>query len=384
MTASIQEPPLYSPFSAYDDISSDSYQRKHARSACVPTLSQPVAVGVSNPANQYDGEGSNYSNNQEQNTYNQNYMNDGSANFSISPGKFSGFDGLAKFDKEAKDTLKVPVYNNQLFEGGMIPSRQHSYSENSAFQMNRNYGGGDMMVAHPIQIPHSGRGGFNSKMAHGQLQESQAIDSTTLSSEIFERKGPGIIESDALNFLFVENIGYERRADSLKSPIPPGLTGSKYRMEEYDNKSQANSASDFADQVRERLEYRFNLPLQRKITEDKEHEENSQYSSDNETDVQSLKNNASSSSSKKKSKMCKSSVKFLPKHLREEKQKKNSEDFDFPMMFDINQLIDSTVNSRKQSIASEEEEAQNKSCDADEAKEPAAEQNVEELKKQSS
>jgi hypothetical protein len=363
----------------YDDMSSDSYQRKHARSACVPTLSQPVAVGVPQ-SSQYEGEtaNQNYNSNQEV-SHTQNYMND-SPNFGISPSKFNEFGDQTKYVQGANDTLKVPVYNNQLFEGGMIPSRQHSYSENSAFHMNR-----DMMVAHPVQIPHTGRGVYNSKMAQTQVHESQAVDSTTLSSEVFDKKAPGLIESDALNFLFVENIGYERRADSLKSPIPPGLTCNKYRMEEYENKSQPNSATDFADQVRERLEHRFNLPLQRKITEDNEHEGGSQYDSDHETDVHSSKNNGSSSSSKKKSKMCKSSVKFLPKHLREEKVEKQKEDFEFGMTFDINQLIDSTVNSRKQSIASEDEgEAQNNSCDANEAQESCAEQNVEDLTKKSS
>lgn len=179
--------------------------------------------------------------------------------------------------------------------------------------------------------------------------ESHAVESTTPSSEILGKKRASKPESDHLKYLFEGNLGYERRADSLKSPVPPGLT--KYKMEEAES-NHAKSQTDYAENYNEKLESKFILTTQRKITEDKEREDLSQNTSDNEEDAKFQP------VAPKRSKMCKFSTGFVPKHLREAQKPKLSDDMAQQINFDINQLVDSTVNSRRQSEVSEEGQVQ--------------------------
>ena len=56
----------------------------------------------------------------------------------------------------------------------------------------------------------------------------------------------------------------------------------------------------------------------------------------------------------KATRMWKKSTGFIPKHLREQNAQKPTENPIHHLNFDINKLVDSTVNSRKQSEISDE------------------------------
>ena len=163
--------------------------------------------------------------------------------------------------------------------------------------------------------------------------DSYGIDSTTLSSDVLHKER---LESDHLNYLFDPNFGYERRADSLKSPIPPGLNA-KYRMEEKGHpRSQFDHNEFFMEGKPEDGVY---FTTQRKITEDKLNEDISQNSSDDEKDTKKGAK-LSSKSFGKKSMMSMKSEGFIPKRLRQP---------EVPPPIDVDKLIGSEPGSRKQS-----------------------------------
>ena len=334
----------FAPFSPFEDVSQegDVYQRKHARSDMhmkpLPSLSQPVAVGVSNHQN-YGENLSNYSFNQDSQMPSQHFMQPqrNEMGYSISPPKRDIKRDSPPLNLQ-QDNFKGPIYNNNLFEGNSIPSRQHSYSENSAYVFNRQYNRSHTMQ-NPNQVNLGGRQNYQSQFTNPSPgYESYALDSTTPSSEMLGNQIPAHPEADPFKYLFNDGVGYERRADSLKYAPPPVLSGIKYRMEDRSEKSPSKSHNEFAEKLNEKLESKFIFTTQRKITED--HEELSQYSSEK-----------GDSSQKKRSKMCKNSVGFVPKHLREAKKAKLSEEAFNP---NINELVDTLVNSRRESKADDE------------------------------
>ena len=146
-----RESKRFAPFSPFEEVSpeADVYQRRHARSDMLmrplPSLSQPVAVGISNHQN-YGDNSSNYSFNQESQIQNQQYMptQRNEVQFSASPSKRENMRNSPELNNQS-DAFNGPVYNNALFDGNAIPSRQHSYSENSAYMFNRQYNRSHMM-----------------------------------------------------------------------------------------------------------------------------------------------------------------------------------------------------------------------------------------------
>jgi len=166
--------------------------------------------------------------------------------------------------------------------------------------------------------------------------DHQAMESTTPSTEVIGAQIPSKIEADPFKYLTNEGNPYERRADSLKYQAPPGLSGIGYRMDEGSDRSDSRSQNNLAEKLNEKLQSNQIFKIQRKITEDHEYENVSQMSSKEGSD-----------SKPKKSKMCKNSIGFIPKHLRSA-QKAPSDG--------ISDLVDNLVNSRKASKADEEEE----------------------------
>jgi len=111
-------------------------------------------------------------------------------------------------------------------------------------------------------------------------------------------------------------------------------------MEEGSEKSPSRSQTDFADKVNRKMHSNFIFTTQRKITEDYEELENlSQNSAEKEEVIKP-----------KKSKMCKNSLGFIPKHLRDAKKLAPAPDSD-----EINEFVDNIVNSRKASKADEDD-----------------------------
>lgn len=376
-----QENQKFVPFSPYEEISPevDVYQRRHARSDIMahplPSLSQPIAVGVSHPMQKiqprHDGFNYPHSSRIPNNQYMMNYRM--TTNYNISPVKQRSNYGSESASNlaESSENMGGPIYNNQLFEGNTIPSRQTSYSENSAYMFNRQMGRASMM--NQFNVQNSRRSNLAHKLHHDNShgRDSHAVESTTPSSELIKPSRASGPESDHLKYLFEGGLGYERRADSLKSPVPPGLT--KYKMEENDSRD-AKSQNDYSEQYHEKLDSKFMFTMHRKITEDREREDLSQNTSDNEDH----ENNKKPQSSAKKSKMCRSSTGFIPKHLRQPPTHKLSDEMSQQINFDINQLVDSTVNSRRQSEVSEE--GQDPDTQAQAANPLSIEQPLEELK----
>uniref|UniRef100_A0A7S3NAI9 Uncharacterized protein n=1 Tax=Euplotes harpa TaxID=151035 RepID=A0A7S3NAI9_9SPIT len=343
------------PFSPHEDISADVgvYQRKHARSEFLsnqlPSLSQPVAIGLSNPVRPE------MRTNQASYAMHHNVMMNNHP-FMMPPPAYS-LQTKISFPKrvsqkvkelseiiEPIETANEMVYNNQLFEGASIPSRQTSYSEHSAYMFNKQYGGRPVYQVHPGPLGRVNNQPIKFTHNNSPQIDSLGVDSTTPSSEIVNKKRASKPESDHLKYLFDGGVGYERRADSLKSLAPPGLN---LRSKIDEESEQAKSQNDFSEQYKEKLQSKFITRSQRKITEDKDQEDRSQNSSENESPPKSP-------SKLKLSKMCKSSTGFIPKHLRES-QKKPSDDMSNQIQFDINKLVDSTVNSRKHSEVSNED-----------------------------
>ena len=271
------------PFSPHEDIGSDVgvYQRKHARSEFLPhqmpSLSQPVPIGISNSnINNLPHHHTSYAMHHNAMTSNP-YMIPPQYNMNqkiSSPKKVYnvGFD--FKEQSEFINNKPEVIYNNQLFEGNVIPSRQTSYSEHSAYMLKSQYPGFSRMmenkiISKPYKIQQTQSPGF----------ESHGVDSTNPSSEINNKKRASKPESDHLKYLFEGGLGYERRADSLKYSAAPGLS-SKYKMEE--ESDHVKSQNDYSEQYHEKLESRFIMTTQRKITEDKEKEDSSQNSSEDE------------------------------------------------------------------------------------------------------
>lgn len=317
----------------------------------LPSLSHPVAVGVSHHGNHYNADPKPIAHRQENISQTHNYMmnQERAMTYNVAPSNRRNMQNLVEENKHSSDNLNTPVFNNQLFEGNSIPSRQYSYSENSAYMFNRQYHRSGF--GQTPKVNNSGRQNFYGNFNNASPNfDSHGVDSTTLSSEVIAQRQSGKIESDALGYLFNDNIGYERRADSLKSPIPPGLSAGKYRMEEFE-KTSAKSHSGFAETLHEKLDSKFILPLHRKITEDKDNEDLSQNTSDDEDSKPRQRSSL-------KSKMCKNSITFLPKHLREAQQQSACDDITDQIKFDIDQIIDSNENSRKHSTVSEGQDKQ--------------------------
>jgi hypothetical protein len=354
-SAKTQEKTRYAPFSPFEeDVSEvDVYQRKHARSDYMmhplPSLSQPVAVGVSHHGNHFGVDSQPVNNRQDNVVHNHPYMmnQERVMTYNVPPSKRRTMQNSGEESEHSSSNLNGQIFNNQLFEGNVIPSRQYSNSENSAYMFNRQYPRGGF--GHTPQVINNGHQNYNKQYNNAsQNFDSFGVDSTTLSSEVIVKGNSGKIENDALGYLLNDNIGYGRRADSLKSPIPPGLSAAKYKMGEFE-KTSPKSQSDFAEALHEKLDSKFNLSMNRKITEDKDNEDLSQNTSDNEVERPRQESSL-------KSKMCKNSMGFLPKHLREAKKPKVSDDIIDQIMFDIDKIIDSTKNSRKNSALSEDED----------------------------
>jgi hypothetical protein len=351
-----KEPQRFVPFSPYEELALDLdvYQRKHARSDYamhpLPALSQSMRVGL--PPHGLIAENSQGSYGFHHNSMMKNrpypITSRFHAQYNVSPPKKLTHNEMEeKCFADCSDNSKEPIYNNQLFEGNTIPCRQTSYSESSIYMMNRQYGRGPT-------YPNSGNvqdnRGLNPNTKFGNISprfESHAIESTTLSSEAMGKKCPSIPETDHIRYLLESEFRNQRRADSLKSPVPPGLS-SKFRMEESES-DHPRSHKNYAENHHDKLENKFNLRLQRKITEDKEREDLSQYTSDNECEAKQA-----TPVRVRRTKMCVQSTGFVPKHLREAQKPKLSDDIGHQINFDINQLVDSTVNSRKHSEVSED------------------------------
>lgn len=218
------------------------------------------------------------------------------------------------------------IYANHLFEGTTIPSRQKSFSENSPDILNPAYNRSrQFLQPMPINQNFRSRGNTTRQISKGSPGfESHGVESTTLSSEILNKKLGSEPDSDHLKYLFDPNFGYERRSDSFESKVPPCLP-QKYKLK---------------DSQQPKL---FG-PTQRKITEDKEYEELSHHSSDSEDKKDEIINEAS----KGKSMMSKRSEGFIPKRYRKAD--------DIP--FDIDNIVGSAGNSRKHSEASADDQLQ--------------------------
>ncbi len=264
-------------------------------------------------------------------------MND--VQFRISPPQKDNMRNSPDMVQGASDTFNAPIYNNQLFEGNSIPSRQHSYSENAAYPFNRQYNRGHVMPMHsPMDL--SGRQNYSSKFNNPSPRyDHHAMESTTPSSEMLGTQIPSKLEADPFKYLSNEGNPYERRADSLKYAAPPGLSGIKFRVDEGSEKSASRSQNNFGEKINERFQSNQMFKVHRKITEDHELENNSQTSSQCESE-----------SKPKRSKMCKNSMGFIPKHLRETPKAPKA-----PLSEDINDFVDNLVSSRKASKADEEE-----------------------------
>lgn len=302
-----KEQTRFTPFAPHEDISSDLnvYQRKHARSDYMahpmPSLSQPVAVGLSQPQRpdpRLQRQSYVYPQGHMMPVQQPYRMPSPPYNihpYNLSPPKqrsYNEFDDQEQL--QAVDSNKGVVYNNQLFEGGTIPSRQTSYSESSAHMLNRQYARNKPVLNYtPIQDRNMQGQTVKFNPNSPTRFESHGVSSTTPSSEIPSKKRGSKNESDTLKYLFDGGLGYERRADSLKSPVPPGLS-SKYKMEE--ESSHPKSQTDFSENYHEKLESKFVLMTQRKITEDKEKEDSSQSGaseSEKDADEAEMKSKAS-------------------------------------------------------------------------------------------
>jgi len=216
-----KEQQKFAPFSPFEEVSTDTdlYQRKHARSDnmmhSLPSLSHPVAVGVHNP-NQYGENSSNYSFNQDSHIQSQQFLGTqmNEMKYGISPAKQEMINDSPDFKQVPVDTFNAPIYNNQLFDGNSIPSRQHSYSENSAYTFSRQYNRG-YPIQQQLPLGMNGRQNYQTKFNNPSPgYESHAVDSTTPSTEILYTKYNGKIEADPFKYLFNEGNPYERRADS--------------------------------------------------------------------------------------------------------------------------------------------------------------------------
>lgn len=332
------------PFSPFEEVSSDVdvYQRKHARTDYMmnplPSLSQPVAVGVSQRTSQFGENSSNYSYTQDSHMNSHHFVpgNMNQIQYKISPPERERQRDSPEIPQCTSDNFNTPIYNNQLFDGNTIPSRQHSYSENAAYPFNRQYSRGHVM---PMHSPMDMRGRPNYSVNFNNPSpryDHHAMESTTPSSEMLGNQIPSKIEADPFKYLSNEGNPYERRADSLKYAAPPGLSGIKYRVDEGSDRSDSRSQNNFAEQLNEKLQSNQMFKIQRKITEDHELENVSQTSSQPESE-----------SKPKRSKMCKNSVGFIPKHLRNTPKA--------PISDNITDFVDNLVSSRKASKADEEE-----------------------------
>lgn len=239
------------------------------------------------------------------------------------------------------------VYNNQLFEGNAIPSRQTSYSEHSAYMIKGQYSGyprvtENKVISKPVKLQQASSPQFLAFDSHG-------VESTNPSTETKNKKRASKPESDHLKYLFESGLGHERRADSLKYTAAPGLSW-KYKMEE--ESEHVKSQNEYSDHYHEKLESKFIATTQRKITEDNEKEDSSQNSSDNE-----VKSNVFLKL--KETRMWRKSAGFIPLHLRQQISQKLPEDPMHTLNLDINKLVDSAINSRKQSEISDENSKDN-------------------------
>mmetsp|Transcript_23169 Transcript_23169/g.23051 ORF Transcript_23169/g.23051 Transcript_23169/m.23051 type:complete len:423 (-) Transcript_23169:6-1274(-) len=334
----------FAPFSPFEEVSSDVdvYQRKHARTDYMmnplPSLSRPVAVGVSQRTSQFGENSSNYSFNQNSHM-DSHHFDSGNMNqiqYKISPSERESHRDSPEIPQCASDSYNTPIYNNHLFDGNTIPSRQHSYSENAAYPFNRQYSRGNFM---PMYSPMDVKGRPNYSVNFNNPSpsyERHTMESTTPSSEMLGNQFSGKIEADPFKYLSNEGNPYERRADSLKYSDPPGLSGIKYKVHQGSDRSDCRSQNGFAEQLNEKLQSNQIYKTQRKITEDHEFENISQKSSQEDN-----------ASKPKRSKMCKNSVGFIPKHLRDAPQA--------ALPDEITDFVDNLVSSRKASRADEEE-----------------------------
>lgn len=295
-------------FSPYDECEpeADHINRKHARSHYTHNnqlLSNNIAVGAPMPG---------YDNTMYNNTMMQNPSYLMTPNFegrsSISPTK-----NLSQNDHDEKrscgnsdNSPNGQVFNNQLFEGNAIPQRIKSNSENAAYFMNRP-GGRAAMISRPAMLQqnmYQNNMGFKNTISP-QI-DGRAINSTTRSSEAKE--------ADHLKYCFDNFDRDGNRTKSLKTALPE--LGMKLKTGDNSEK-HPKSQTDYSESNTDKHEKKFDLTLQRRITEEKPSDDLSQNTSDCEFEI--TQNFVAKPS---KPKLTKSSAGFVPKHIRDQQKSK--------------------------------------------------------------
>lgn len=350
----------YVPFSGYDEAESDAsgFQRKHARShynVYPPALSKPITVGISKPRALagVDQSKFRYQKGMGQNpAYLMTNSNDPFAN--ISPTKnlsHNDVDDRSSWG-HSDSSFSGPIYNNQLFDGWSIPQRHKSNSENAAYFMNKPMGIHNLASWVTMDSQMIGMQG-KCKNTPSPRFDLQGVESTTLSSEVKDKKCPSTIESDYFRYCMENYNRNERRAGTVRNTNMHGVSA-RFQMDGLEDNfpRYKTTNSDFNHQNAEK---NFTLTLQRKITEDWDQENLSGHHSDYEFEADEVPVDKTP-----KSKMWTKSIGFVPKHLREKGTNRPSDELREQMNFNVNQLVDSTVNSRKNSEVNEEDKMEEK------------------------
>jgi hypothetical protein len=351
----------YVPFSGYDETESDAsgFQRKHARShynVHPPALSKPIAVGISQPKALAGLDQSNirYQKGMGQNPAYLMTPNQDSC-FSISQPKNLSHNDLDEKRSwgNSDSSHSGPIYNNQLFDGSSIPQRHKSNSENAAYFMNKPRGIHNLTTWVTMDSNMFGMQGKSINTPSPRF-DAQAVESTTPSSDVKDKKCPSIIESDYFRYCMENYNRNERRAGTVRNTNMHGVNA-RFQMDglEHNQPRYRTAHSDFYQQNTDKSS--FSLTLQRKITEDWDQEDLSAHNSDYESETEEVP-----IEKPVRSKMWTRSIGFVPKHLREKETNRPSDELKEQMSFNVNQLVDSTVNSRKNSEVNEEEKLDEK------------------------